>query len=388
MIGGNAHSRRAEEFDAALSGRASGASRERYADLLDVVGAMRAVPAPVARAEFVADLRSQLLTAAADLPALPARRTDEATALRLTPSQGRGRRDRRVAALLGGFAVVAASGSMAVASQSALPGDALYPVKRAIENAHVNLETSPQAKASVLLSNASTRLTEVEKLSRRDHAGDTSEISSALQDFKNQASQASAVAIDDFSSNGDDTALDAVHTFASSSMSRLSALDDVLPTGARPALIAAAQTVRSVDSAAYDACPTCSDGLVTQLPSFATRSLSTHLTSSQKVQVSKTTTKPAGTKATTGPSSTTDPAAPQSGPTSGAPSGVTIPPVLPSPTATPHGGVVPDTVKKITDGLLGNGSSTGTASGGTSTDTSKSGGTSVVKTLTHLLGLD
>ncbi|HWU22396.1 MAG TPA: hypothetical protein VN088_12770, partial [Nocardioides sp.] len=77
MIGGNAN-RRAEEFDAAVSGRAQGTSQERYAELLDVVSAMRAVPQPAARPEFVADLRSRLMTAAAQMPATPERRTDAA----------------------------------------------------------------------------------------------------------------------------------------------------------------------------------------------------------------------------------------------------------------------------------------------------------------------
>lgn len=384
MIGGNAHQRRAEEFDAAVSGRARGTSEERYAELLDVVAALRSVPQPAARPEFVADLRTQLMAAAAEMPAAPERRTDAATALRLTPQQKRGSRERRMAALLGGFAVVAASGSMAVASQSALPGDTLYPIKRAIENAHANLESSPQAKASVLLDNAATRLTEVEQLSSRSNA-DAGEISSTLQAFKDQTSQAGAVAIDAFNSGADSSALTALRTFASSSMGRLSALDDVLPVGSRPALVAAAQTVQSVDQAAYDVCPTCTDGIVTQLPSFATQPLSSHL----KTPLSTTKTHGSGTKqpgstqhstGTVPADSSTPPSEPTTGPTSG------ISSVLPSglPTSSPSdGAVIPDTINQITKQLLGGTSS----SSGATTSSTQDGSSTVIGGITGMLGL-
>ncbi len=50
--------RRAEEFDAVVEGarRTRGASDDRYDDLLVLVGALRAVPEPQARPEFVAEL--------------------------------------------------------------------------------------------------------------------------------------------------------------------------------------------------------------------------------------------------------------------------------------------------------------------------------------------
>ena len=55
---------------------------------------------------------------------------------------------------------------MAVASQSALPGDALYPIKRAIENTEAGVRVSDDAKGETILSNASGRLNEVDKLTR------------------------------------------------------------------------------------------------------------------------------------------------------------------------------------------------------------------------------
>jgi len=404
MIGGNAFSRGAEEFDAALQGRAGGEVAERYAELLDVVSAIRAVPQPAPRAQFVTDLRERLMVAAAEMPkTAPADKTTAATALRLTPRQRRGARDRRIAALVGGFAVVAATGSMAVASQSSLPGDVLYPVKRAIENAHVNLQSSAQARAKVMLDNADTRLTEVEQLSERRDDADADEISSTLQDFKEQTDQASSVALDDFNSNGDTGALNDVRSFASSSMGRLSALDDLLPTAARPALIAAAQTVKSVDQSAYDACPTCTEDQVTKLPDFATQPLSASIkqllggghpdnagTTTQQGanRATGTSTDPTG-GASQGPSAATSPGA--------SPTGPLQPPALP-PTAPTNGtgggttqthhGVVTGTLDQLTKTLLGShdsGQTSGSGSDGASTDSGDDGG--LLGAVTGLLGL-
>ncbi|MCL2543844.1 MAG: DUF5667 domain-containing protein [Nocardioidaceae bacterium] len=407
MIGGNASSRRAEEFDAALSGRASDAAADRYADLLDVVGAMRAVPGPTARPAFVADLRERLMTEAAGMPA-PATRTDDATALRLTPKQRRGSRERRIAAVLGGFAVVAATGSMAMASQSSLPGDVLYPVKRAIENAHANIQTSPDGKAQVLLQNADTRLSEVEQLTQRHDPGDAGEISSTLQAFQDQTNQASAIAITDFSTDGDQSALTDVRTFATSSMARLTALDDVLPTAARPALIAAAHTVQSVDSAAYGACPTCSESKLAPLPQFATKPLSATLrqallgtdpaaTQSQAAGV------PLGGDDPTAIAPQQDPSKSPSGTSQGTdplPSLPSIP--LPSSSGdgtvgTKHQGLITGTVTKLTHDLLGSGDSNSGSSGSGGSGSNSTQGTdpttdskspTVVGALTGLLGLN
>ena len=55
---------------------------------------------------------------------------------------------------------------MAVASQSALPGDGLYPVKRGLESAHAELTFDRGDRGRVLLANARTRLDEAQTLSR------------------------------------------------------------------------------------------------------------------------------------------------------------------------------------------------------------------------------
>ena len=106
-----------------------------HADLLELVSALRSAPEPQARPEFVADLRERLMVAAAaELTPVPAAARHRDDVARLTIKPVRTRRERRLGIALGAVAIIGATTSMAVASQGALPGDALYPVKRAIEN--------------------------------------------------------------------------------------------------------------------------------------------------------------------------------------------------------------------------------------------------------------
>jgi hypothetical protein len=262
---GNAWSRGAEEFDALLSGSAGDA--DQYADLLDLVASLRATPPVSARPEFVASLRTQLVAAAERAPVA----AESDLAVRLTPRQRRGSRERRLAALVGGFAVVSASGSMAMAAQDALPGDVLYPVKRAIENAQTNLQRDGASKADTLIAHAEARLDEVQELAAGD--GDADMIASTLQDFTDQTTQASEFALDDYAATGKTEPIAELRAFASDSMDVLGALGPILPDSTRSILITATQTVRQVDSAAWEACPGCADNDIAEVPDFALQSL-------------------------------------------------------------------------------------------------------------------
>lgn len=258
---GNAWSRGAEEFDALVSGGAGDGGE--HAELLELVAALRSAPPVTARPEFVASLRTQLVAAAERAPAV----AQDDLAARLTPRQRRGSRERRIAALVGGFAVVSATGSMAMAAQDALPGDVLYPVKRAIENAQTNLQSDGASKADTLLSHAQARLEEVQELTAKDADADV--IASTLQDFTDQTTQASELALDDYSETGKADGIAELRAFAASSMDALGALGPLVPEELRSPLITATQTVRQVDAAAWEACPTCASGGIAELPDLA-----------------------------------------------------------------------------------------------------------------------
>lgn len=67
------------------------------------------------------------------------------------------------------LAMTAGTGAV-VASGDALPGEALYPVKRAAESAQSAAAFSPEAQAAVHLSQAETRLKELEQLKDKPNA--------------------------------------------------------------------------------------------------------------------------------------------------------------------------------------------------------------------------
>ena len=144
--------KRADEFDTLVEAAASGRSVDdaRFGDLLELVGTLREAPHVEARPEFVADLRERLMTAAATelSPVTPAAAS---THERLTVAPRRTARERRLAVAVGGLAIVGASTSMAMAAQSALPGDVLYPLKRAMENAHTGVSVGDSSKGTTLL---------------------------------------------------------------------------------------------------------------------------------------------------------------------------------------------------------------------------------------------
>ncbi|GAA3524445.1 DUF5667 domain-containing protein [Nocardioides daeguensis] len=353
---GNAWSRGAEDFDALVSGRAG--DSEAHADLLELVAALRAVPPVTARPEFVSSLRTQLIAAAEREPA----RTEEDLALRLTPRQRRGSRERRLAAVIGGFAVVSATGSMAMASQDALPGDVLYPVKRAIEDAQTNLQPDGAAKADALISHAEARLDELQSLLAHDAEAD--EVNATLQDFTDQARQASGFALEDYAATGKSGRIVDLRAFAGDSMDVLAGLGPLVPSESRSALITATQTIRQIDVSAWEACPTCAGGAVTEVPDFATLPLSAVL--SGDLTASVTDAAPLPTKKDKAPQAPATPA-----PTTVAPP--LLPPVelptVPNPTKSPTnplGETVEGVTKGLTDTLGINGGSQTTD--GTATD--------------------
>src|SRR5690606_13250457 len=150
--------------------------------LLDVVEELRSAPEVTARSEFVSSLRERLM-AEADTVLLPAAPRE----LALPPRSAR--RDRRVAALLGGVAIAGSTATVAVASQPALPGESLYPVKRGLESAEVRLVSGDTARGEVLIANAERRLAELEALTVEGNARTRALIPDTIDDFTAQADE-------------------------------------------------------------------------------------------------------------------------------------------------------------------------------------------------------
>lgn len=256
--------RRAEEFHTLVEDTSTGSSRDtRLNDCLDLVAMMRDL-APVEPApDFSATLRAQLMDAA-DTLLLPSADTQ-----RLTLPPRRSARDRRIAALVGGFAIVGASTSLAVAASTALPGEMLYPLKRAIESAETSVQMSDEGKGAVLLANATDRLAEVSALSRTGGLGESVMIADTLATFSDQALLASDLLLDDYAETGDEDSMEELREFISTSMQTLTQLEAVLPEEARDELLYAAQVLGDIDAAVGRACPSCSGGIALIPPALS-----------------------------------------------------------------------------------------------------------------------
>jgi hypothetical protein len=246
---------RAQQFQELVEApSARGARTPEYADLLEVVGALRAVPEPVADPRFVSALRDRLVAET---------ETVLAAAAAARPSRPR-RRRRRLAAVVAGVGLVGASATVAVASQGALPGDRLYSVKRGLESAHAELTFGRAAHGQVLLHSAGTRLDEAEQLSQEQ--ADPVRVSDALDAFTEQAVDGSDLLVADYRATGHRSSITAVRTFAATSMARLRLLQSQVSPQSDDSLLQAARALQQVQQTAVQACSACAGPAIGSIP--------------------------------------------------------------------------------------------------------------------------
>ena len=289
--------RRAELFARALDGHAAPADA-RLQELLDTATRLAAVPLVRPRAEFRDSLRARLMeAAAAELPAQAAARATE-TAPEVGTGSGpthRGvvtdepraaRRRRRLVAVATGLVIIGGGTGVAAASEQALPGDMLYPVKRTLESAEIGIAQGDASEGRAVLERATTRLDEVQALSADLAVGgptpdgsDISGVESALNDFTADASTGGSRLLQAYAENHDPADLRALRDFTADSHRVLTGLSGTLPPQAQSLVSAADDTLVRLDTTAKMACPDCTaapplQGLSTEpavLPDVATR---------------------------------------------------------------------------------------------------------------------
>ncbi|HWL96527.1 MAG TPA: DUF5667 domain-containing protein [Nocardioidaceae bacterium] len=263
--------RRAESFSRALEGHLQ-PTDQRLQRLLDTASQLSAVPLVEPRDEFRAALRERLLEAAAvELPAQAAAaatapepdRSRRAHAAPVTDTPSAARRRRQLVAVATGLVLVGGGTGVAAASEQALPGDMLYPVKRTLESAQVSLAQSPGGEGHALLERASTRLYEADSLGSEEELSQTrvDAVESALSDFARDASHGGSKLLDAHSTSGDAQDIRQLRAFTSQSHDTLSDLAQTLPPESQPSLMAAAETVVGLDDMARRACPDCASRL-------------------------------------------------------------------------------------------------------------------------------
>jgi hypothetical protein len=244
--------KRAEELDAVADGRTARADLgPELAELADVVGALRARTAPVPRPEFSVALRERLMVEAETSLARDATLT--------LPARRHGVRERRLAVLAASVVMVGGSAGMAMAAQDALPGDALYPIKRGLEKASTELTSNDAGKGRELLAQADSRLDEVQVLLGRPT--DLVQVAPTLGAFTDQITEGSAFLLDSYEAEGDADDIADLRTFAARSITTLQEVAKSAPAGYQDDLAVAATAVMRADELASAACSTCAPDL-------------------------------------------------------------------------------------------------------------------------------
>ncbi len=251
--------RAAEDFDSVVEGLASPAVADRYADLFATVETLRTQPEVLPRAEFASDLRSRLMTEAATVlvPAAPVVR-------RLEPSRAH-KRNRRIGTLAAGLVIVGGTAGMAAAAQGSLPGDALYPVKRGIEQASVAVHPSDAGKGAALLDQARTRLAEVKALQAQD-SPDAALIASTLESFRSSADAGSDKLFTAYQADGDTSDISTVRGFTSDQMAQVADLSDASIPVDGDQLVDTADLLADIDQQARVLCAACAPQAPLQPP--------------------------------------------------------------------------------------------------------------------------
>ncbi|MFE4000043.1 DUF5667 domain-containing protein [Nocardioides sp. YIM B13467] len=274
--------KRADEFDrmvaaAAATDRRASQSADELRDLAVFASSLSTLSdSAVPSRDFSVSLRERLMEAA-DTELVPAPRTERTVERKLTVGPvRRPRRQRKLAVAFAAMAIVGGTAGAAAASQTALPGDSLYPVKRAVENVSAGFTVSTQARGIRILEDAGTRLREAKSLVADAPMTDAERVTSTLETFSRQAAHGSDLLISDFEQSQDNDSLAQLRTFAADGVEELAELSPKVPERAEPAVSDAAQTLVLIDQAAAQLCPTCEGG-ITELPATLVSSLTSDI---------------------------------------------------------------------------------------------------------------
>lgn len=254
--------RAAEEFDRALSGTAPQSVSDRYADLLGAVERLRSTaadPSVLPRPEFSADLRARLMIAAETelVPAVPVVR-------HLPQDSSRAPGPRHLGSIAAALVIVGGTAGMAAAASGALPGEALYPVKRGIEQVSTAIHVGDAGKGSALLGQAGTRLREAREL--QSSGADPDLVTQVVEDFRTEATVGADHLFAAYGASGRDRDITQVRGFAASRMDDLARLSEAGDPVTAGALLDAADTLADIDQQARELCAACGSAGGLDLP--------------------------------------------------------------------------------------------------------------------------
>ncbi|MEV8374220.1 DUF5667 domain-containing protein [Kribbella sp. NPDC056861] len=237
-------------------------------EAVELVGRLRTAGAVTPRPEFAAELRHRLLEQAAARAATttptvvpsvpdssdepPPREDDDASVTDIRHRQG-----RRIRLLASTAALVLLGGGIgsAAAAQQAMPGDALYGMKRGIENVSTNVSVGDGSRGRRELDHAETRLSEIRALV--NNGGDVATINSTLAEFAAQSRKGITRLIASYVQDGDPASITAVTAFITSARQAIGELAPKLPPESLKPAVEALATIEDLAQQSAAACPKC-----------------------------------------------------------------------------------------------------------------------------------
>ncbi|MFC0626494.1 DUF5667 domain-containing protein [Kribbella deserti] len=167
------------------------------------------------------------------------------------------RQRRRISLVASTAALVLLGGGIgsAAAAQQAMPGDALYGMKRSIENVSTNVSVGDDSRGRRELGHAMTRLAEVDTLLK--DGGDVETINRTLDDFSVQARRGVSRLVAAYHQNEDKSAITAVTTFITDARQALADLAPRLPAESTKQAVQALATIGKLADQAAGVCTDC-----------------------------------------------------------------------------------------------------------------------------------
>lgn len=246
-----------QAFADALDGRRP--AKGEVAELVAVATRLCEMAAETApSAEFRSTLRTRLMAdaAAARLDTRPARAMRFAAPRRSSGIRG-------WAAVFAAMLATTFGIGVSAASADTLPGDTLYPVKRALESSQWAIKYSESSRGNFHLTLATKRLSEVDQMSSM-HGTSTQLTSSTFAEFQRQANLGSDALLRSYLSNDSRADLVALNRFSAQSARRVADLRGRLST---TEIEHAENLLDDVATQSVRMCPSCEGSVTNTLTS-------------------------------------------------------------------------------------------------------------------------
>lgn len=236
----------AEAFQNALDGIRVDGSTAALASFATALAPRAKITAPQGLRD---GLRNTLTGAKGGVASLAASRANRSALARLRSSA------RSTAAAVLVASVLTTSAVAVAASGTALPGDALYSVKRFREHAQTwGISGLDEGLRSLVF--ARTRVGELESLARLGNRP-ASDFAAAAEDLRRQTLHGTALILAAGDDPGAEAALAALTSFVSTGQARLEAISALVPADARPALASALEALAEAASRTEAVSSTC-----------------------------------------------------------------------------------------------------------------------------------